>query len=148
MGQWQDRVGQRIGEYQLVRRLNSGTFGTVYFAQQVGTGNVAAVKVLHLHLTGRDEFFDASCKSNCQPLWSFLTGGYIQVSSPAVANGLVYVGSYDGKFYAFDANCKSNCQPLWSFQTGDVIFSSPAVANGLVYVGSGDGNLYAFGFPS
>jgi hypothetical protein len=34
-------------------------------------------------------------------LWSFATQAFV-VSSPAVANGVVYVGSEDGKLYAFD----------------------------------------------
>ncbi len=33
-------------------------------------------------------------------LWSYGTGGQVY-SSPAVANGMVYVGSQDGKAYAF-----------------------------------------------
>jgi outer membrane protein assembly factor BamB len=33
-------------------------------------------------------------------LWSYATGGAIR-SSPAVANGMVYVGSEDGRLYAF-----------------------------------------------
>ena len=33
-------------------------------------------------------------------LWSYATGGYV-VSSPAVANGVVYAASGDGKVYAF-----------------------------------------------
>jgi outer membrane protein assembly factor BamB len=33
-------------------------------------------------------------------LWSYATGKPVQ-SSPAVANGVVYVGSEDGKIYAF-----------------------------------------------
>src|SRR5262249_10822852 len=37
-------------------------------------------------------------------LWSFPTGAKI-FASPAVANGMVYVGSYDHKLYAFDATC-------------------------------------------
>jgi outer membrane protein assembly factor BamB len=34
-------------------------------------------------------------------LWSYRTGSYVGFSSPAVANGMVYVGSLDGKVYAF-----------------------------------------------
>jgi len=33
-------------------------------------------------------------------LWTYTTGDAID-SSPAVANGMVYVGSFDGKVYAF-----------------------------------------------
>ncbi len=33
-------------------------------------------------------------------MWSHTTGGYVY-SSPAVANGMVYVGSGDGNVYAF-----------------------------------------------
>ena len=72
-------------------------------------------------------------------------------SSPAVANGVVYVGSNDNKLYAFDAaghtNCSGipkTCTPLWTATTGARVVSSPAVANGVVYVGSFDNKLYAF----
>jgi len=57
-----------------------------------------------------------------------------------VANGVVYVGSYDHNIYALDALTGAK---LWSYATGNSIYSSPAVANGVVYVGSLDGNLYA-----
>jgi hypothetical protein len=69
-------------------------------------------------------------------------------SAPAVANGLVYVGSHDDKLYAFAVGCASGgatCTPIWMATTGDWINSSPAVANGVVYVGSENGKLYAFG---
>jgi PQQ-like domain len=33
-------------------------------------------------------------------LWSYTTGGAVY-SSPAVANGMVYIGSDDGKLYCF-----------------------------------------------
>jgi outer membrane protein assembly factor BamB len=70
--------------------------------------------------------------------WSYTTGAYV-VSSPAVANGVVYVGSDDGNVYALDAKTGAN---LWSFATGGGA-SSPAVVDGVVYVGSDDDNLYA-----
>ena len=63
-------------------------------------------------------------------------------SSPAVANGVVYVGSEDNNVYALNA---STGALLWKYATGSVVTSSPAVANGVVYVGSDDNNLYAFG---
>ncbi|GAB6286528.1 MAG: hypothetical protein STSR0009_27290 [Methanoregula sp.] len=55
-------------------------------------------------------------------------------SSPAVANGVVYIGSGDTKLYAFDALTGAM---KWQFPTGGFVDSSPAVANGIVYVGSG-----------
>lgn len=78
------------------------------------------------------------------------TGGAVE-SSPAVVNGVVYVGADDGKLYAFSATAASGCgtapvecAPLWTAATGGAVQSSPAVAGGVVYVASADGNLYAF----
>ncbi len=85
-------------------------------------------------------------------------------SSPAVASGMVYFGSYDGFFYAVDA---ASGKVAWKFRNPgerrfaathlhgaipagetmpdpfDVYLSSPVVWNGGVYFGSGDGNVYA-----
>jgi outer membrane protein assembly factor BamB len=55
-------------------------------------------------------------------------------SSPIVANGIVYLGSFDGNLYALDASTGAY---LWSYFIGDWISSSPAVANGVVYIGGG-----------
>ena len=85
----------------------------------------------------------------CSPLWTGTTGSID--SSPAVAGGVVYVGSNDQKLYAFDAAATTGCAgspkvcaPLWTGATGGAAFSSPAVAGGVVYVGSFDKRLYAF----
>ena len=71
--------------------------------------------------------------------WRFKTGADVY-SSPAVSNGIVYVGSEDKNLYAIDAVTGTQ---KWLFITGDKVVSSPAVSNGVVYIGSGDGNLYA-----
>ncbi len=71
--------------------------------------------------------------------WSYTTGGRIY-SSPAVANGVTYIGSGDGNLYALNA---SNGALIWKYSTGGAVYSSPAVVNGVVYFGSDDGNLYA-----
>ena len=66
-------------------------------------------------------------------------------SSPAVANGVVYIGSLDDNVYALNASTGAE---LWSYATGlPIVCASPAVANGVVYVGSLDGRVYAFGLP-
>jgi outer membrane protein assembly factor BamB len=72
-------------------------------------------------------------------VWSYTTGGNI-LSSPAVVNGIVYIGSVDGNVYALNATTGAK---LWSFATGAAVQSSPAVANGMVYVGSNNDNVYA-----
>ena len=40
-------------------------------------------------------------------MWSYTTGGGV-ASSPAVAGGIVYAGSYDGKVYALDASAATS----------------------------------------
>ena len=96
-----------------------------------------------LHHTGYNPYENVLSSSNVSALtldWSYATGNSVY-SSPAVANGLVYVGSDDDKLYALDAVTGSL---KWSYATGESIGeSSPAVANGVVYVGSFDGKLYA-----
>ena len=56
-----------------------------------------------------------------------------------MADGVVYVGSDDGKVYAFNASTGAT---LWTAATGLAVESSPAVSDGVVYVGSEDDNLY------
>ena len=72
-------------------------------------------------------------------LWRYKTGHFV-VSSPAVVDGVVYVGSYDSYVYALDAD---SGQLRWRYETGYRVYSSPAVVDGVVYVGSGDDYLYA-----
>jgi outer membrane protein assembly factor BamB len=121
---------------------------------------VVYVGSIDYNLSGKLYAFDATGNTNCSgtpktcaPLWTSPTMGLVY-SSPAVANGLVYVGSFDHNFYAFDAagttNCSGSsktCTPLWTATTGDGVNSSPAVANGRIYIGSNDFKLYAYTLP-
>jgi eukaryotic-like serine/threonine-protein kinase len=69
------------------------------------------------------------------------SGGVIH-SSPALANGFIYFGSYDAKVYALNA---SNGTKAWSYLTQWIVHSSPCVdSRGNVYIGSDDSNLYSF----
>ena len=79
----------------------------------------------------------------------YQTGGAIH-SSPAVANGLVYITSFnntkgdgtgDGKMYALNT---STGVLNWSIRMAGKGWSSPAVVNNVVYVGGGeDATVYA-----
>jgi hypothetical protein len=91
----------------------------------------------------------------CSPLWkaSIPVTTTVHSSSPAVANGLVFVGSNGDRLYAFDATGTAGCSgapkvcsAVWTGPTtGGAIFSSPIVANGVVYVGSDSGRVHAYG---
>jgi outer membrane protein assembly factor BamB len=76
--------------------------------------------------------------SNLTLAWKFTTNGSV-ISSPSVADGIVYVGSQDKNIYALGA-WSGNL--IWNFTTQDAIESSPAVANGKVYTGGDDGYVY------
>ncbi len=62
------------------------------------------------------------------------------LSSPVVANDLVYFGSGDTNIYALDA---ATGTLKWKFKAGDVVHASPAFANGTIYIGSWDSYFYA-----
>jgi hypothetical protein len=67
------------------------------------------------------------------------------VSSPTVANGVVYYGlGYHRQVFAFDA---ATGDVLWNSGSmiGGAVFGAPSVANGVLYVGSWDRKLRAFG---
>ncbi len=75
-------------------------------------------------------------------LWSYETKGGISYSSPAIANGKMYIGDYDGNLYALNAETG---ELVWdNYISRRIEYSSPAVANGIVYIAEGmSGNLYA-----
>ena len=72
--------------------------------------------------------------SNGKLAWRHKTGNYVY-SSPAVASvpgagPTVYIGSYDGHFYAFDAR---SGRVRWAHKVGGKISGSPIVVGDLVF---------------
>ena len=75
------------------------------------------------------------------PTTSIDTGSYI-AANPAIDNGVVYVGNYEGKFLAAEVATQ---KILWSYdETKEAFFSSPAVNDTVVIVGRRDSKLYCF----
>src|ERR1043166_9883634 len=65
--------------------------------------------------------------------WTFKTDGPI-IGSPAIADGVVYIGSIDGNLYAVD---QETGQQKWKFKTlaSRQVTSSQTIANGLGALG-------------
>ncbi len=118
-----DRV--RIGDRDLLIGPIEGSLthnnGIIYFG--CGAGRVYAIN------------------ERLQPVWDepFQTGGKI-VSTPVVANGVVYIGSYDNKLYALDA---ASGRLIWEYATEGVLIANPVIDGDTVYIASFDKKIYA-----
>lgn len=80
-------------------------------------------------------------------LWLLKTGGAI-AAQPAIVNGTIYVGSWDGYEYSVNeasgtVNWKTFLGQTITCNTTQGVTSSAEVVNGVVYVGGGDSYWYA-----
>ncbi len=65
----------------------------------------------------------------------------MKLTPPALNNGVVYVGSDDGKLYAIDAETG---QEKWKYEIGPLaLYSIPIIAHDVVYIGVENNFLYA-----
>ena len=57
-------------------------------------------------------------------------------SSPSLSeDGIVYIGSHNGKLYALDSNNKGKL--IWEYNIGSSIDATPAISvDGTIYVGA------------
>ena len=70
-------------------------------------------------------------------LWRVSTGSYVY-SSPAVADGVVCFGAYNGVFYGVSAG---SGRALWRIPTGGAISGAAVIVDGVAYVGSFAGRI-------
>ncbi|MHB8793133.1 MAG: outer membrane protein assembly factor BamB family protein [Thermoleophilia bacterium] len=113
--------------------------GTVYFGGGWTSGGQADAP------RGFDKNIYAYDAKTGVEKWRRGVMSYVE-SSPAVVNGIVYVGSWDRNVYAIDSGTGTI---KWQYKTKGQVLSSPAVSMGTVFIGSGftraadDKNLYA-----
>jgi eukaryotic-like serine/threonine-protein kinase len=100
----------------------------------------AAVTGSRVVVGGRDKMVHGLTLAG-KAAWTFATRARVE-SSPAIADGRVFVGSNDGRFYVLSLNDGAK---LWEFNAGAALSASPAIANGRIVIGSQDGRLYCFG---
>jgi parallel beta-helix repeat protein len=92
------------------------------------------------HDLGHSGYSTSTGPTTNRTLWTYATGSGVYGACPAVAGGVVYVGSSDHNVYALNA---ATGALIWEYTTGGGLGACPAVAGGVVYVGSDDYNLYA-----
>jgi outer membrane protein assembly factor BamB len=71
--------------------------------------------------------------------WVFNTGGPI-VTSPAIADGVIYIASLSGHLFAID---QQTGKEKWKFKSSMPIASSPSIVDGILYFVSSGGALVA-----
>jgi outer membrane protein assembly factor BamB len=132
----------------------SGGYGTSVYAMNATTGasiwnytvdtwivSSPAVDDDKVYFGGFDKNVTALNATTGAFIWNFTTAGWIAASSPAVKDGVVYIGGgYGNAFYALNATDGSQ---LWNYTLSNNVHSSPALSEGMVYFGSFDRNVYA-----
>jgi outer membrane protein assembly factor BamB len=111
----------------------------------VGEGLV----VVHIERSDpRREIVTARSVATGNRVWSVgYTAGNVRgfpESSPAIADGVAYVGFTGNAVRAFDAATGTH---LWASALDGAAFSSPSIANGQLEIGTFAGTLYAFRVP-
>lgn len=100
-------------------------------AKSFDNGTSYAGKILCFNASGPSVFWSTQTSENNLE---------ILYSSPAIADGRLFIGSNAGNFYCLDASTGAT---LWSIQTGRQIVCSPAVTDGKVFFGcGGKGSIY------
>lgn len=121
---------------------------STYLHDAARTGSASADSDSILQLSDSD--LGPSTAGSLRMLWNYTTQGPI-AAQPVVAGGTVYIGSYDGVFYALN---EANGAKKWATSLGTVlqtncssfprgITSTATVVGSVVYVGGGTPYWYA-----
>jgi outer membrane protein assembly factor BamB len=78
-------------------------------------------------------------RENGRTVWRYdgNPGGYY--STPAIADGRIWIGGEDRRLHCVDAR---SGKQIWTFKTGGGVWCSPCVVDGKVLFGSRDANFY------
>jgi len=126
--------------------LNEVTGGLIWCYQTLGgVINSPAVSEGMVFIGGTDESNGCVYCLNATTgnlMWNYLIEPYsVLYTSPAVADGKVFIGSENGNVYALNDTTGSL---IWSYKTSSFIYSSPTVGENEVFIASHDnGAVYA-----
>lgn len=112
-----------------------------YIHNQVGFQSSAAVVDGTVYVGCRDAHVYALDAATGRKKWDYPTSKSWVNGTPAVRDGMVYVGTSDSsRFMALEARTG---RLHWNFDAKSYVFSSAALAGELAYFGSHNGRLYA-----
>ncbi len=97
-----------------------------------GIYSTPAIDGARVYVTTKNKTTVAVDLATGAEIWNYPVGGS---ASPAVTDGVVYVGSDDGAIYAIDA--AKGGDPLWLFATGSAGVHSPIIAGDQVFFAAG-----------
>ena len=122
--------------------------GNMFFSANLGGGSSnygpssPAVENGRIFIANDDRKVYCLSENTGECLWDYSIGsaniGFPSLSSPAVAYGIVYIGTGDeGKIIALD---EITGNLVWNYSVGwGGVYSSPAIDDGNVYIGSDNG---------
>ena len=124
---------QSAAETREALRTYAVGMSTIHLSPSPSTNNVRQ------HVDAADTKAPAIRTSEITPVWRFKCEDEVR-SSPAVADGNVYTGSYDHNLYSLDARTG---EFRWKYPTEGGIPASPCIWEDRVLIGSEDRLLYA-----
>ena len=136
--------GRRVNAYENVLSLgNVGTLELKWTYKTAGFVSSSPAVENDIAYIASDELYALDARTGAHR-WKYPINS--ADSSPAVANGVVYLGSYsDNKLYALNASTGAK---LWEYTVSGHVACPPTVVDGVVYFGSDDNNVYALNAAS
>jgi hypothetical protein len=79
-------------------------------------------------------------------IWENKIGGCIDISSPTISGGLIFIGTRDDSNGAFFALEESTGEILWKYPISASITAPPSIVDGMMLCGTDNWYMYAFNF--
>jgi outer membrane protein assembly factor BamB len=123
--------------------------GRVVWKDRLGGATHSSPGVAHglVYIGDESGYLYAFHRRDGSLAWRTQVGQYVSDSSPAIANGVVYIAASDGGGGSLLALDAVTGQILFTTRllTGEDGVNSPIVLNGMVFIGSQDSGIHAFG---
>lgn len=141
---WQERIyfGSYDGSLYCVDKKRGDLVWRAFIGGTVYSSPAIDVQTKKIYVGSTAGYLTCLNAANGHELWKFTTRNthYGVYSSPALGQGRVFFGSYDGIFYACDA---VTGKLDWTFDGKGEVSGSPAIVGYLVYVASFGGHAWA-----